>query len=123
MQDAKVVLKHPEVDAVFYKDWAPYNKRQGAVEWFNGKPCIAYRYLLWEPKPESSPAGVAEALSRLPSDPLNNPDSFALINVHAWSWKDIGGPMEAIHRTIQLAPPGTRVVTASQFVKLLRASQ
>ena len=123
MQDAKAVLKHPEVDAVFYKDWAPYNKRQGAVEWFNGKPCIAYRYLLWEPKPESSPAGVAEALSRLPSDPLNNPDSFALINVHAWSWKDIGGPMEAIHRTIQLSPPGTRVVTASQFVKLLRASQ
>ena len=123
MRDAEEVLKHPEVDAIFYKDWAPYNKRQGAIEWFVGKPCIAYKYLLWEPKHENSPAGIAEALSRLPSDPINNPDSFALINVHAWSWKDIGGPMEAIHQTIQLAPPGTRVVTASQFVQLLKATQ
>lgn len=120
MQDAEPILAHPDVDAVFYKDWAPYNKRKGAVEWFYDKPCVAYRFLLWEPQRKNSPEGISQALSRMPADPIHDPDSFALINVHAWSWKSIGGPMEAIHRTIQLAPEGTRVVTASQFVELLK---
>jgi len=123
---ADVLLEQPGVDAVFYKDYAPYNKARGAVRWLAGKPCVGYRFLLWEskgtdgsPRPDWLPEGVARAIGELPDDPLRNLNSFALVNVHAWSFRNSGGPMGAVERTVRLLPPGTRVVTASEFVALL----
>ena len=81
---------------------------------------MSYRFLLWEPKPENSPEGVAAAVAKLPSEPLTNLESYALVNVHAWSFGKSGGPMEAVKRTIDLLPTGTRVFTAEQFVTLVR---
>ena len=52
---------------------------------------------------------------------MKKADSFALVNVHAWSFGATGGPMGAIARTITQLPPGTRVVTATDFVALLTA--
>ena len=43
-----------------------------------------------------------------------------MINVHAWSFKEIGGPMEAVKQTIDLLPRKTRVVTAAEFFISLR---
>jgi hypothetical protein len=120
MSQARELLERPEVAGVLYKDYAPYNARRGAVWWHRGKPAVAYRFLLWEPLSENSPRGVAEAVARMPAAPLSDPGSYALVNVHAWSFKDIGGPMEAVRRTIDLLPAGTRVVTAEQFIALLR---
>jgi hypothetical protein len=105
---------------VVYKDYAPYNAKQGRIYWYNGKPCVSYRYLLWDPEYKNSPEGVAEAIANLPSSPQTDPDSYALINVHAWSFKDIGGPMEAVKRTIDLLPPRSRVVTAEELMIILR---
>jgi len=105
---------------VLYKDYAPYNARRGEIFWHDGKPCVSYRYLLWEPKLANSPERVATAIAEQPASPSTDPDSYALINVHAWSYKDIGGPMEAVRQTIDLLPPGTRVVTAEEFIILLR---
>ncbi|HHE72306.1 MAG TPA: hypothetical protein ENL34_08520, partial [Chloroflexi bacterium] len=120
MSQCVELLERPEIDGVLYKDYAPYNAREGQIFWHEGKPCVAYRYLLWEPKRANSPEGVAEAISALPADPRNDPDSYALINVHAWSFKEMGGPMEAVRRTIELLPRDTRVVTAEVFIGLLR---
>ena len=119
MEQADELLDQPGIAAVLYKDWAPYNARHGAVRWHAGKPCLAYRYLLWEGMPGQDPAGVAAAIAALPSDPAHDADSYALINVHAWSWRSIGGPMEAVHRTINLLPPGARVVTAHELIELM----
>ena len=47
-------------------------------------------------------------------------DSYTLVNVHAWSFREIGGPMEAVRRCVDLLPPGARVVTAEQLLMLLR---
>ena len=63
---------------------------------------------------------MAQAIAQMPAKPLTDQASYAIINVHAWSWKEIGGPMEAVKRTIDLLPPGTRVVTAEELVILLR---
>ena len=127
MAQTKELLERPEADGVLYKDYAPYNKGRGAVWWHGGKPCASYRFLLWELKQpggtfrrDALPEGVAEAIAALPADAAQNADSFALVNVHAWSFKDSGGPMGAIHRTIGLLPPNTRVVTATEFFALLR---
>jgi len=120
MTQTSELLDQPEVMGVLYKDYAPYNLRQGDIFWRNGKPCISYRYLLWEPDYDKSPEGVAAAIATLPSSPLTDPNSYAIINVHAWSFGSIGGPMEAVKQTIDLLPPNTRVVTAEELIILLR---
>lgn len=120
MAQTAELLDRPEVLGVLYKDYAPYNLEHGAIYWHSGKPSISYRWLLWEPLSQNSPAGVAQAVEQMPARPTADQGSYAIINVHAWSWKEIGGPMEAIKRTISQLPPGTRVVTAEQLIILLR---
>ena len=121
-------LGRPGIEGVLHKDYAPYNGHHGAVAWRNGKASVGYRFLLWESggrngrnRPEWLPEGVAEAVGRMPSDATAGEGRFALVNVHAWSFRDSGGPMGAVARTIPLLPPGTRVVTATDFFRLLRA--
>ncbi len=126
MEAADVVAAVPGVRGVLYKDYAPYHKWRGAVRWSAGKPIISYRHLLWEQKradgtlrPDWLPEGVAAAIERLPAGVARDGESFALINVHAWSFRDSGGPMGAIARTVERLPAGTRVVTATEFFALL----
>ncbi len=115
------MLEQPEVMGILYKDYYPYNKRQGEIFWHNGKPCISYRYLLWENFGyDKTPEGVANAIATLPASPVTDQNSYAIINVHAWSFHSIGGPMEAVKRTIDRLPPNTRVVTAEELIVLLR---
>ena len=120
MSDTKEFLDRPEVLGVLYKDFHPYNKQHGTIYWHKGKPCASYRFLLWDNADESRPEGLAKAIAALPASPTKDPNSYALINVHAWSFGNIGGPMEAIKKTIDLLPPDTRVVTAEQFMILLK---
>ena len=94
--------------------------------WHQGKPSVSYRYLLWEQKdrsgglrPDWLPAGVAEAVERQASEAEAGSEAYALINVHAWSFRDSGGPMGAIGRTIEALPPRVRVVTATDFFELM----
>ena len=119
MDDARAHLAQPGVHGVLYKDYARYDQQRGRILWHDDKPAVSYRFLLWEPKPEHSPEGVAQAVAAMPADPANDPGSYALVNVHAWSWRAIGGPMEAVKRTVDRLPPRTRVVTAGEFFALL----
>lgn len=123
-----VWLDRPEIQGVLYKDYAPYNRGRGAVRWHRGKPRVAYRFLLWEFRnpsggfrPESLPEGVARNIGSLPAGADAGADAFALVNVHAWSFRESGGPMGAIGRTVAGLPPGVRVVTASEFFELMAA--
>lgn len=115
-------LERPGIRGVLYKDYAPYNRGRGAVRWHAGKPAVAYRFLLWEQRGRQGtlredwlPAGVASAIGDLPAGPDAGTDAFALVNVHAWSFRDSGGPLGAIGRTIDALPPGVRVVGAPEF--------
>jgi len=124
-------LERTEIAGVLHKDYAPYNGHRGAVAWHAGKPAVAYRFLLWEAKrgdgtlrPDWLPEGVAAGVEGLPVDNTSKAsDRFALVNVHAWSFRDSGGPLGAIVRTIPLLPKGTRVVTASEFFQLLTTNR
>ena len=120
MEQSAELLAQPEILGVIYKDYSPYNAKEGRIFWHEGKPCVSYRYLLWEPSYKNSPEGVAKAIAGLPASPQTDQNSYALINVHAWSFEEIGGPMEAVARTIELLPPKTRVVTAEELIVLLR---
>lgn len=127
-EELESLLADGAVDAVFYKDYAPYNRRRGAVSWVRGKPVIAYRHLLWEQaRPDGRlrtdwlPEGVAQAIAGGPDDPVRTTEAFSLVQVHAWSFRDRGGPLEAVHDTIRRLPTGTRVVGAEEFVGLITA--
>ena len=120
MKDTIPLLERPEVAGILYKDYAPYNKRKGAIFWHKGKPCLAYKFLLWEGV--QSIEEMAQGVAQMPTKPRTDQNSYALIQVHAWSYKNIGGPMEAIHRALAQLPPGTRVVTAPALIALLRAN-
>ena len=111
-------LDLPDVDAVIYKDYSPYNRRHGEVAWHKGKPSIAYRFVLWE-----NLLGIDELVAdigKMPTQPKQSSDSYALVNVHAWSYGSIGGPIEAVRRVIEKLPPNTRVVTANQLIEILQ---
>jgi hypothetical protein len=114
------LLALPEVRGILYKDYAPYNRSAGALHWLNGKPCLSYKFLLWENL--MSPEALALGIAGIPAMPRTDPASFAIVNVHAWSYHDSGGPMEAVRRAIALLPPNTRVTTADHILSLLAAN-
>lgn len=121
MEDVFPWLDLKEVAGAIYKDYAPYDRRKGELVWHNGKPCMAYRFILWE-----GLMGVDELaaeIERLPTSPKTDSKSYALVNVHAWSFNDIGGPIEAVRRVIAKLGPKTKVVTANELFRLLRANR
>jgi hypothetical protein len=120
MEEVIPLLERPEVDAVLYKDYNPYDGRHGAIIWHTGKPCISFKFDL---RPDRQPPEkIAEEIAKMPSSPKTDEGSYALVTVLAWGYRDAGGPMEAVRRTIELLPKNTRVVTANQLVALLRAN-
>ena len=120
LTDAQEILDLPEVDGVVYKDYSPYHGKHGAIYWRNGKPCVGYRFSMWEGMAGAAPEEVAAAIERMPAEPTSNPESYALVTVHAWSFASSGGSIEAVRRCIAKLPPGTRVVTAPELVAWLR---
>ena len=118
MSETAPFLRLPEVDGAIYKDYSPYNRRNGEIWSRNGKVCLAYRFVLWNGLTEIPQ--LVDQVKEMSDDPRKL-DSFALVNVHAWSFRDIGGPMEAIARAIKDLPDGTRVVSASQLLKEVTA--
>lgn len=105
----------PEVDAGLYKEFDPYHRPQGRVVWFGDKPLIGYRFVLWE-----NLLGIDALVREISAMPTSGEGRFALINVHAWSYGSIGGPMEAVYRVIGQLPADTEVVTVHQLVHQLR---
>jgi hypothetical protein len=125
-EEAAPWLAQPGIVGLLYKDYAPYHRRRGAVTWWHGKPCAAFRYLLWEEKrpdgtlrPDWLPEGVAQAIAKQSDDPEHSTDAFALIQVHAWSFRGQGGPLGAVRQTLDRLPAGCRVVTVEEFLQLL----
>jgi hypothetical protein len=118
MEEVIPLLELPEVDAVLYKDYNPYDGRHGAIMWHKGKPCISFKFDLRPNR--QGPEKIAEEVAKMPASPTTDEGSYALVTVLAWGYADSGGPMEAVRRTIELLPENTRVVTANQLVSLMR---
>lgn len=107
-----------QVSSVIYKDYAPYDRRKGEIQWFHGKPVFAYRTMLWEKLSDID--DVAKEINAMPTDPEHDIRSYALINVHAWSYGKANGPFEATKQVIEKLSPNTRVITANQLMDLVK---
>jgi hypothetical protein len=118
LSNADQLLERPEILGVAYKDWVPYDRRNGAIYWHNGKPAVSYKCILWDGL--GSPEEVAAEIAAMPSSPATDAGSYAMVNANAWSFGDIGGPMQAIVNTIEMLPANTRLVTVEELMILLR---
>jgi hypothetical protein len=113
------LLESPQVLGVIYKKYSPYEGLHGETLWHWGKPAVSYKFVLWENHAGGSVEEVAAAINAMPQSPGTDSSSYALINVHAWSFRDSGGPVEAVSRTIALLHD-TRVVSVEDFFALLK---
>jgi hypothetical protein len=118
MEACDSFLARPEISGVLYKDFVDYNKQLGAIRWSNGKPCLSYRYLLWDDgKAEDSIAGVASSLAGRPLTPST--DAYSMVNVHAWSSWSGAGAMSAVQQTVSKLPANVKVVTVEELFYLM----
>ncbi len=122
LAEAAPLMDIPFAEGVLYQDYSPYNRHGGKDYWRRGKPCVSFKFMLWEGNGEGdmNPQELAQAIGGMPTDPFRDEYSYALVAVHAWSWAEMGGPLEAVRRTIAQLPSNTRVITADQMVGLMR---
>jgi hypothetical protein len=108
-------LAQPNIDALFYLEYAPYNGAHGAVLFStNGNPVIAVRDLLWAGL-EEEPTLVAN-INSYPRDP-SSPAGYTLVAVHVWS-KTQGN----VQQVVTNLAADVRVVTPDVFAKLIRSN-
>src|SRR5262249_10122570 len=100
LRETVPLLERPEVEGVLCQDYSPYHGHRGEICWHRGKPCLSYRFVLWEGI--MGPEEVAQEVARLPASPRTEESSYAIVNVHAWSYGRNGGPLEAVRRTLAL---------------------
>jgi hypothetical protein len=86
-QAAQALASQQAVDALFWYDYAPYDKLAGQITQFSrpGRdrvPSIGARFMLWEGF--DSPETLAPKLRAMPTDPTSQ-DGYSLIVVNAWS--------------------------------------
>jgi hypothetical protein len=121
LEAGDVFVKQPEIDGVIYKDFSDYNGKKGELRWTNGKPIVAFRYLLWNNgSVEDSPEGVAAAINMAPKDPKSDIASYSFVNIHAWSeWPDNpygDWAMDAAKWTVELLDDHVKVVSPEELL-------
>lgn len=117
LEDYLPLLDQPEVKGLLYKPFYPYDGGKGRIVWHNGKPIMAFKFMTW-PQRNTLEQMVAK-IAQMPASPRTDENSYALVSVCAWHHEDIGGPMEAIRRVIDMLPKDTRVVTANQLIDMM----
>lgn len=127
LANAEPILSIPNVQGVLYKEYSPYDGGNGAIQWSNCKPVISFKYQLWENQTGNDPTGVAASINALPTSPLTNQNSYALVTVHVWdNWSNLNpaapGPLWAVQDTISKLNSNVKVVTADQIVQMLQAN-
>lgn len=127
MKCADAFLARPEVLGVIFKDQnsSGYAGHKGQVRWLQGKPTVAYRYLIWDDKTAAhTPEGVAAALNGAARNPTKDAKSYSLVNVHAWSYwgQDVNGTgcMDGVARCVAKLAPHVTVVTPEELLIHLR---
>lgn len=121
------ILNEPEVMGIMFKTYGDHYKgRDGAIEFYRGKPIVSVKYSLWDGA--DSARSIADALNNDPHrDPFNDVDSYTIVNVHPWSnagplGDGTGTPMFNLHWLINrwLDEDKVEVVTLEELMAGLR---
>jgi hypothetical protein len=125
VEDAEIFLRQPGIDAVLYKNFSRYDQQKGAIAWAHNKPAIAFKFLLWEGLPPQAqafagPEDISAQIAALPARHRSDSASYAVVGVHAWSFRDSGGPLQAVKETIAKLPKTVKVVSVGELIAQLR---
>jgi hypothetical protein len=108
-------LTQPNIQSLFYLEYAPYNGAQGAVLFStNGNPVIAARDMLWAGLEEET--NVIANINSYPRDP-SSPEGYTFVTVHVWS-KNLAN----VRQVVTNLASDVRVVTPDAFAKLIRSN-
>ncbi len=105
-------LSQPNIDGVFYYDYANYSIHNGEILFVNNKPVVTARYNLWGGFESSY--SLASKINNLPKDCHSN-NGYSLIPVHNWS-----NSVDSILNCIDLFNENITVVSPDEFVYLIQ---
>ncbi|MDR1789546.1 MAG: hypothetical protein LBR12_04275 [Opitutaceae bacterium] len=107
-------LRHEQVDALLYCDYAPYDKGKGRVVWSHGKPVISARAMLWGGIQGCDAASIANLVNSASRDTTKT-DAYSYIIVHAWTMSHAD-----VEKLAALFAPDVRLVPPDEFVRLIK---
>jgi hypothetical protein len=131
MGDAAPLVNFPNVQGAVYKVYGDYNQYNGATAWSSCKPIVSEKFGLYmDGQYSNSPPGVAAQINALPTSPLTNQASYALVSVSVWDdWStynpsegSVRSPLWAVQNTISQLNSNVRVVTADQIVAMMQST-
>lgn len=101
---------HPEIDGLFYLEYADYSAGQGRVNWSNGKPVVSPRGKLWTGLPNSDTASIIALLNAAGRD-STSPAGYSLVNVAAWdqSYSMVQEVVAGLDADVEIVTPGELV--------------
>lgn len=113
-----MVAREGILGLMFKTNSGAYKERNGALDWFEGKPILSVRYSLWQGF--DHPHEIATAAAGLPRDPRRDASSYTIVNVHPWSQIDGLGAMTNARVTADLLPASVEVVALDELMVHLR---
>ena len=112
----------PEVLGLMLKTGAAYAGQHGAIHWHQGKPIVSVKHTLWDGF--DTPNSIISSLNSAPTNPLTNPNSYSIVNVHPWSTGTAGGgtgnPMSNVRYIVDNLSSDVEVVTLEELLIHLR---
>ena len=116
------MVGRPEIMGMMLKAGPAYAGHNGTIYWHEGKPIVSVKYTLWDGF--DTPDEIVSSLNALPRNPLNNQDSYTIVNVHPWSTSTSGGgqgdPMSNVKHIVDQLSNGVEVVTLEELMIHLR---
>ena len=107
-------LEQPDVDAIFYLDYASYANPAGRLRWINEKPVVGARYDFREET--NSVEELAAKLNEAATTP-GTEAGYSLVTVHVWSRS-----VEDVVRVAERLDADVEVVRPDVFVRRLQAN-
>ena len=105
-------LSQPNIDGVFYYDYANYSSHNGEILFVNNKPVVTARYNLWGGFESSY--SLASKINNSPKN-CHSKNGYSLIPVHNWS-----NSVDSILNCIYLFNENITVVSPDEFIHLIK---
>ncbi|TDO52727.1 GxGYxY motif-containing protein [Kribbella sp. VKM Ac-2527] len=103
-------LKRPQIDGLIYLEYSRYDTHKGQVVWFEGKPVISARTMLWDGLPGADETSVIAELNSATRNPSSTA-GYSVVLWHAWS-KSVDSVMTVVNGLaphVKIVPPDTLV--------------
>jgi len=86
-----------------------YDKYNGAIHWFNGKPMVTGRYALWKDRRVgicNNGVNLAASINALPANPYIE-NGYTFVIVHAWSygWDEVATCIDNLDSNVRVVTP------------------